>query len=120
VVGICQIRPFLTDDRSEDNVRFYFEHIAHALDVAGTEHVCIGSDRDHRVIEDSDAELKLLLKEEGAQFNPADWPLYMPALNGPRRMEIVRDGLVRRGYSEDVVDKVMGGNLFRLYREVIG
>jgi len=119
VVGLCQIRPFITDINSEDNVRYYFEHIAHAVNLAGVEHVCIGSDRDHRVIEDSDEELAVLLEEEGAQFNPSDWPLYMPALNGPRRMEVVWDGVVGLGYSEDDVEKIMGLNLLRLYADVI-
>ncbi len=41
-------------------------------------------------------------------------------MNGPRRMEIVWDGLVGRGYSEDDVEKIMGLNLLRLYTEVIG
>ena len=120
LVGMCQIRPFLTDDRSDDNVRFYFDHIAHALNVAGTDHVCIGSDRDHRVIIDDPEEVALLLEEEGAQFNPADWPLYMPAMNGPRRMEVVYDGLRGRGYGSDTLETVMHGNLRRLYTEVIG
>ncbi len=120
VVGICQIRPFLTDVHSDDNVRFYFDHIDHAVQVAGIDHVCIGSDRDHRVIEDSEEELAVLLEEEGAQFDPKDWPLYMPALNGPRRMEVVWDGLLSRGYSEGEVEKIMGLNLLRFYTEVIG
>lgn len=120
VVGICQIRPFLTTDKSEENVRHYFDHIEHAVNVAGIDHVCIGSDRDHRVIEDTEEEIRVLLEEEGAQFNPADWPLYMPRMNGPRRMELVWDGLVGRGYSEDQVEKILGRNLYRLYEEVIG
>jgi membrane dipeptidase len=119
VVGLTQIRPFLTDDRSDDNVRYYFDHIDHAINVAGEDHVCIGSDRDHRVIEDSEEELQVLLEEEGSQFNPADWPLYMPALNGPRRMEVVRDGLLDR-YPAATVEKILWDNLYCLYAEVIG
>ena len=120
VVGVCQIRPFLTNDLADDNVRFYFDHIDHAVNVAGIDHVCIGSDRDHRIIEDTAEELRVLLEEEGAQLSAADWPLYMPALNGPHRMPVVWDGLVGRGYSEDQVEKIMGKNLYRLYEEVIG
>ncbi len=120
LVGICQIRPFLTELNTEDNVRFYFDHIDHAVKVAGIDHVCIGSDRDHRTIEDNPEELAILIEEEGAQFRPEDWPLYMPALNGPRRMEVVWDGLVGRGYSDNEVEKIMGRNLWRVYEEVIG
>jgi membrane dipeptidase len=120
VVGLCQIRPFLTRDQADDNVRYYFDHIQHAVNVCGVGHVCIGSDRDHRVIENTEEELRVLLEEEGAQLTAADWPLYMPALNGPRRMEVVWDGLLERGYSEDDAEKIMGGNLYRLYGEVMG
>ena len=50
VVGICQIRPFLTREKT-NNLDEYFKHLVHAINVAGIEHVCIGSDRDHRVVE---------------------------------------------------------------------
>jgi membrane dipeptidase len=35
-------------------------------------------------------------------------------------MEVVWDGLVKRGLSTPDVERVMGGNLLRLYRDVIG
>jgi membrane dipeptidase len=47
-------------------------------------------------------------------------PYFIDELNGPRRMEVVRDGLSRRGLSAGEVEKVMGGHLLRLYRDVIG
>jgi membrane dipeptidase len=35
-------------------------------------------------------------------------------------MEVVWDGLVKRGLSSSDVERVMGRNLRRLYRDVIG
>ena len=119
VVGICQIRNFVTP-KPRGNLGRYFDHLDHAIQVAGIDHVCIGSDRDHRVIPDTQAEIDLLIAEEGSQFSPDQWPLYIGELNGPRRMEVVHDGIVRRGYSREQVNKILGGNLYRLYREVIG
>ena len=119
VVGITQIRTFLTDAK-RDNLEVYFEHIVHAVSVAGIEHVGIGSDRDHRVIPDTQEELKILLQEEGSQISPADWPLYLEQLNGPRRMEVVRAGLQRHGFAASDIDRIMGGNVYRLYKEVVG
>lgn len=119
VVGIAQIRTFLTEAR-RDNLHVYFAHLDHAVKTAGIDHVGIGSDRDHRVIPDTEEEIRILLQEEGVQFRPEDWPLYLEKLNGPHRMEVVWDGLVERGYSEAAIDKIMGGNLYRLYREVVG
>ncbi|MEJ2203793.1 MAG: membrane dipeptidase [Gemmatimonadota bacterium] len=119
VVGVCQLRPFLTYEKS-DNLHAYFDHIDHAVNVCGIEHVCIGSDRDHRVIEmtpEYEAELRA---EEGSQVVSSELPYFIDELNGPRRMEVVWDGLAARAYSEDDIEKIMGLNLFRLYEEVVG
>ncbi|WP_429911346.1 dipeptidase [Glycocaulis sp.] len=119
VTGICQIRPFLTDLRA-GAIDAYFAHIDHAVNICGVEHVAIGSDRDHRVIEMSEEYLESLRREMGAAFNEADWPLFIDELNGPARMNVIRDGLIARGYSQADTDAIMGGNLLRLYRDVIG
>ncbi len=38
----------------------------------------------------------------------------------PRRMETIWDGLKDRGLSDDELEKVMGGNVRRIYSETIG
>ena len=119
VIGICQMRPFLTTKKS-DNLHAYFDHLMHAIRVAGAEHIAIGSDRDHRVITLSPEYLAELKKEEGSQVVDSDLPYFINELNGPRRMEVVWDGLVKRGLSSGDVERVMGTNLRRLYREVVG
>jgi membrane dipeptidase len=119
VVGVCQLRPFLTL-KKQDNLHAYFDHIDHAVQVCGVENVCIGSDRDHRVIEmtpEYEAELR---REEGSQVTSSELPYFIDELNGPRRMEVVWDGLVERGYSGGDIEKIMGGSLYRLYADVIG
>lgn len=119
VVGVCQLRPFLTEKKS-DNLHAYFDHIDHAVQVCGVEQVAIGSDRDHRVIEMSPEYVAELRAEEGSQVQNSELPYFIDELNGPGRMTVVWDGLVSRGYSEDDVERIMGGNLYRLYRDVLG
>jgi membrane dipeptidase len=119
LVGVCQLRPFLTEKKA-DNLHAYFDHIDHAVEVAGVEQVCIGSDRDHRVIvmtPEYEAELRA---EEGSQVQNSELPYFIDELNGPRRMEVVWDGLVGRGYGSSEIEKIMGLNLYRLYADVIG
>ena len=119
VVGVCQLRPFLTYKKS-DNLHTYFDHVDHAVTVCGIEQVAIGSDRDHRVIEmtpEYEAELRA---EEGSQVTSSELPYFIDELNGPRRMEVVWDGLVNRGYGEDDIERIMGLNLYRLYQDVLG
>ncbi len=119
VAGICQMRPFLTTKR-DDALPEYFRHIDHAVRVMGADHVAIGSDRDHRVVEMTDAYIAELKAEEGANFHEPDWPLFINELNGPRRMEVVWEGVRKLGYPASTVEKIMGTNVRRIYQEVIG
>jgi membrane dipeptidase len=119
VVGICQLRPFLTHEKA-DNLHAYFDHIDHAVNVAGVDHVCIGSDRDHRVIEMTPEYVAELRREEGSQVQNSELPYFIDELNGPGRMEVVWDGLVEQGYGSGDVERIMGQNLLRLYRDVVG
>jgi membrane dipeptidase len=117
--GVTQMRPFMTH-QIDDAVHYYYEHIEHAINVAGIEHVCIGSDRDHRRLVLTQEYLDELKAEEGPNFRREEWPLYFEELNGPRRMETIWDGLAGRGMSEDNLEKLFGQNVYRLYSEVIG
>lgn len=120
VVGICQMRPFLTAARGAAALPAYWAHLRHAIRTCGVEHVAIGSDRDHRVITLSPEYLAELRREEGSQVVDTDLPYFVDELNGPRRMEVVRRGLTGLGLTAREVDLVMGGNLRRLYGEVVG
>lgn len=117
--GVTQMRPFMTH-QIDDAVHFYYQHIEHAVNVAGIEHVCIGSDRDHRRLVLTDEYLAELKAEEGPNFVRSEWPLYFEELNGPRRMETIWAGLSKRGMKQGDLEKIFGGNVFNLYQEVIG
>jgi microsomal dipeptidase-like Zn-dependent dipeptidase len=43
---------------------------------------------------------------------------FLPDLNTPRRLETLADLLLARGHSEARVEKILGGNFARLFREV--
>ena len=117
--GVTQMRPFMTTE-TENAVDVYYEHIEHAINVAGIEGVCIGSDRDHRRLVLTEEYLDELRAEEGANFKREHWPLYFEELNSPRRMETIWDALAKRGMSEGNLEKLFGQNLYRLYSEVVG
>lgn len=116
LVGITQMRGFVTRDQ---NTEKYYDHIMHAIDVCGIDHVCIGSDRDHRRLTMTEEYIAELIGEEG-HINAEEYPLYFEDLNGPRRMEVIWDNLAKRGLSEGQLEKVMGQNVYDLYAQVIG
>ena len=71
------------------------EHIDHAVKIAGVDHVGIGSDFD------------------GINSVPA-------GLEDVSKMPDLTAALLRRGYSESEVRKILGGNFLRVLREVTG
>jgi len=68
------------------------DHIDHAVKIAGIEHVGLGSDCD------------------GAQ---------MPfGMEDESKLPRITDGLLARGYSEEAIEKILGGNVLRLMQDV--
>ncbi|MFC1562109.1 dipeptidase [candidate division KSB1 bacterium] len=129
VIGIYQINPFL-GPKQRNSLDDYLNHIDHAVNVAGIDHVGIGSDREHMHIPDTEEERRRLEQEmigkstkgifRGENVNQIDWPFFIAELNGPRRMESVRNGLEKHGYKAVDIEKIMGGNFYRVFKEVIG
>ncbi|MFC1563359.1 dipeptidase [candidate division KSB1 bacterium] len=74
------------------DVKVYVDHIDHAVKVAGIDHVGIGTDFDG-----------------GAGI---------PGFNSHAEALNVTIELVRRGYSEEEIMKIWGGNLLRVWRDV--
>lgn len=123
VVGIYQINPYLGPNE-RNTLDTYVAHIDHAVKVAGIEHVGIGSDREHRVIPDT-AEEKQKLIDELSRLRPVTaatfrWPFFLSELNHPRRMETIRRALEARRRPAAEIDRIMGGNFYRLFRDTIG
>lgn len=123
VIGIYQINPYL-GPKERNNLDDYLRHVDHAINVAGIDHVGIGSDREHRTIPDTEEEKQKLI-EELSRLRPVTaatfrWPFFVSELNHPRRMETIADGLARRGRTSAEIDKILGGNWYRLFQETIG
>lgn len=122
VVGIY-LMPFLNargQPSSDDLVR----HIEHAVNVCGEDHVGTGSDLSitpHVVTPEYEARHRRFV--EGRQRAGIAAPreedfMFVTDLNSPRRMEMIADKLLARRHSEARVEKIVGGNWMRLFREV--
>lgn len=125
VVGIFQARGYLGAP-SADSLELYLRHIDHAVDVAGIDHVAIGSDREFRAVPNTAEERRrlsdLLARERSNDDDnglPTPWPYYVPALDGPARMAVLADALRERGRTSAEVDKILGGNLQRLFHDTL-
>ena len=74
---------------AEDVVR----HITHAVNIGGIEHVGIGSDFD------------------GIEVTPR-------GLENISKFPVIFDLLAKKGYSDDQIEMIAGGNFMRVFKEV--
>lgn len=126
VVGIY-LMPFLggfAGPKQATNEEALARHIEHALKVCGMDHVGIGSDLSVTPIEETPEYLKAeraFAEGRAARRSAApdeDRPLYLPALNHPRRLEGIAELLAKRGHPAATIEKVVGGNFARAFREI--
>lgn len=121
VMGVYML-PYLTEDTRQPMLEDYMRHMAHALDVCGEDHVGIGTDSMFATVTDEDIKDALKnFKERAARGVGApgeNRPPYIPDINTPRKLEYVADAMLRRGYGASVVDKVLGLNFSRVYKDI--
>ena len=124
VVGIY-FMPFLRLDgapTADDVVR----HCLHALDVCGEDHVGVGTDGSVAQVDDLNryrVEYRRTVLSRraagiGAQGENENTYQFVIDLRGPTQFHRLADRLQRQGCRSRIIDKVLGENFLRLFREV--
>ena len=101
-------------------------HLEHAINIAGEDHVSIGTDGgvSPEAIDDAFrkrfAENVRARREAGiaAPGETEDGFLFANDLNTPRRFETIAMMLSKRGHSGSQIEKILGRNLLRVFSEV--
>ena len=118
IMGIAFLRVFVRD-REPTTVEHALDHIDHMVKLVGVEHVAVGSDIDLDGYDDLPREWveksKANLKPGTYQFRDKD---DVDGLNHPRRMFDLAEGLIRRGYIDDDIRLILGGNVKRVLTQV--
>ena len=119
--------PFLAADMKPSGARL-LDHIEHVANIAGEDHVGIGTDNGVLPVM-LDAKSRAALREWQIErlktgiAAPGENPDFIPvveAYNSIDRYRRVAEDLVKRGWSEARLEKLMGGNFLRVYREAWG
>jgi membrane dipeptidase len=122
VVGIY-FMPFIGPGPGAPTVEVLMRQIDHAIKVCGVDHVGIGSDLSTTPIEETPEYLrehKSFVEgraKRGISAPDEERPLFIAELNHPRRIEGVVRAMTQRKYSSDVIEKVIGGNFYRVFKE---
>ena len=123
VFGVYDLM-YLTPPPRQPALEDYMQHMAHAIDVAGEDHVGVGSDQSIEPFDTSPTGMQEWMQyvqrrqQAGVAAPGEDRPPYVLGLNTLRRMEIIADQLLRRGYPARVAEKAMGANFARVLREI--
>ncbi len=93
VIGATFVPDFLTDNQEEASIAHLLAHIDYMVDVAGIDHVGLGSDFD-------------------------GWSLPEDLDSGEKYPRIT-DGLLAYGYPEEAIRKILGENFRRVFHQVL-
>lgn len=116
VMGITGVRNFVRD-REPTTVEHMVDHIDHVVKLVGIEHVGIGSDADLNGYDDMPAQQQQMLRAAYKSSYAFRDKLDTDGFDHPRKIFDLTDALLRRGYSDDNVTAVLGGNFRRLLGE---
>jgi membrane dipeptidase len=123
VLGIYDLM-YLTPSPKQPEIDDYMAHMEHALKVAGEEHVGVGSDVGITPFDTSAnglAEYNKYQQERqksGLAAPEEDRLPYVVGLNTPRKIEVIADELLKRGYSVRITEKVIGTNFVRVFNDI--
>ena len=95
VMGMNFAAEFVDERKDNATLERVLDHIDHVVAIAGVEHVGIGSDFD------------------GIEITPK-------GLEDVTKIPYITEGLLKRGYKEDDVLKILGENFLHVFSEVIG
>lgn len=117
VMGITGVRNFVAPDEPT-TIEHYLDHFDHVRDLVGVEHLGIGSDIDLHGYDDMPADEYAALKANYKGSYAFRDKIDIDAIAHPRRMFDVTDGLIRRGYTDEHIRGILGGNFQRVLNEI--
>lgn len=120
------LMPYVVASPTVPTREHVLDHVVHAINVCGADHVGIGSDGaiqktvltpEQKEAFDKDIARR---KKLGIGAPGEDRYPYVPDLNGPDHMRIIAAELAKRGQPSSVIEKVMGANFQRVIGEIWG
>lgn len=119
LVGISAI-PNQLSRNPEQGIQDMLNHIDYVVKLVGVDHVAIGLDN---VFGDQVAHHRALSKSREVDLERSGIVLaadYMYGIESPAEWRNIVRGLVSRGYSDEDIAEIVGGNALRVIEQVIG
>ena len=113
VMGITGVRMFVRN-AEPTTVEHVVDHIDHVVKLVGIEHVGIGTDSDLNGYEDMPPDQLKMLRESYKASYAFREKIDTDNFDHPQKMFDLTEALIRRGYSDENITAVLGGNFRRL------
>lgn len=120
--GICCIPPFLG---GAGDIRAFLDHIDYVVKRVGVDHVAIGTDIAYTSRQDAAERKKVPARRRSRVRFAALWPRDTSTITAAARESLAWTnwplftvGLVERGYRDEDIRKILGGNVLRVARAV--
>jgi membrane dipeptidase len=128
VIGLCAWPPLLSLDQSRkrSTLDMFLDHVDHVAENVGVDHIGISTDTNWRGIDEGwCSQTMMYWRRDRPDVYGYDEPLnlYPPPVVGIERessLPNITRGLVARGYSDEEVTKIWGGNWLRVLKQVWG
>ena len=104
VIGMNSINQFIREDRPEVTISHFIDHVDHIAGIAGVEHVGLGFD----------------LCDSFINFLQVEKPLETyDVIKTHAGLGEFTAGLITRGYTEDEIIAILGGNFMRVFGDIL-
>jgi len=117
VMGITGVRMFVTS-AEPTTIESIVDHIDHVAKLVGIEHVGIGSDSDLFGYDAMPAEQTRALQAQYKASYGFRAKTDIEGFNHPQKVYDLTEALIRRGYSDENIRAILGGNFHRLLSSV--
>jgi membrane dipeptidase len=119
VMGITSVRNFVKNDEPT-TIEHYIDHIDYVARLIGVERVGIGTDSDLNGYDDLPEEFLIQLKAGYKTSYSFREKIDIEGMDHPKKMFDLTEGLIRRGYGDDDIRGILGGNFARVLAEIWG
>lgn len=126
IMGIAEIR-FMVKDKEPVTVEDFLDHYDHIIKLVGPEYAGIGTDFDLET-EDNPLYIEQRKKmfsdidgERAKKYRMHTDEKYLVGIAGidhPKRTYDIVEGFIRRGYSDETIRMILGGNFVRASKEI--
>jgi membrane dipeptidase len=117
VIGITGVRMFVKNDEPT-TIEDYLNHFDHVRNLIGADHLGIGSDIDLYGYDAMPPELNKQLRAGYKGSYGFRDKIDIEGVNHPKRMFDLTEGFIRRKYSDQEIEGILGGNFKRVLAQI--